>query len=73
MKRILDVYDMMLVAKYFNSNIDYINVMKVNKKYEELSEYHYSDPMYDCPLFNTIKTQYVYSENEEEVEESMEE
>ena len=38
---------MIVVGKYFNSNKQYVNVMKVNKKYQELVEKYEVYPLID--------------------------
>ena len=50
----------MIIAKYFQSNKDYTNVMKVTKKYRELVEGYYLNPISDFELFNNMETQYLY-------------
>ena len=47
---------MMIIGKYFKSNNDYINVMKVNKKYHDLVEMYHFNPTSDCKLFKNMKT-----------------
>ena len=55
---------MMIVGKYFRSNRDYINAMKVCKKYKHLVLMYRYNPISDCRLFKKIETQhfYVYSD-----------
>ena len=38
---------MMIVGKYFESNNDYINVMKVCKRYEQLTQMYHFNPIED--------------------------
>ena len=49
---------MMIVGKYFKSNKDYINVMKVNKKYEQLVLMYKFNPISDTSLFKNVQTQH---------------
>ena len=43
----LNMDQMIVVGKYFNSNKQYVNVMKVNKKYQELVEKYEVYPLID--------------------------
>ena len=38
---------MMIVGKYFETNNDYINVMKVCKRYEQLTQMYHFNPIED--------------------------
>ena len=51
---------MMIIGKYFKSNNDYINVMKVNKKYHDLIEMYHFHSINNSSLFTKIKTQHFY-------------
>ena len=51
---------MMIIGKYFKSNKDYIHVMKVNKKYEQLVLMYKFNPISDISLFQNIQTQHFY-------------
>ena len=53
---------MMIIGKYFESNKDYVNVMKVNKKYEQLVLMYHFNPISDISLFQNIQTQHFYDE-----------
>ena len=48
----------MIVGKYFKSNNDFINVMKVCKRYEELVLMYKFNPTADISLFENIQTQH---------------
>ena len=54
----------MIVGKYFKENRDFINVMKVNKKYLELVSMYYFNPISDISLFENIETQHFYNEED---------
>ena len=54
----------LIVGKYFESNKDYINVMKVTKKYHDLVEMYHFNPIEDCSLFNKMETQHLYNKEE---------
>lgn len=51
---------MMIIGKYFEKPIDYINVMKVNKKFEHLTLMYKFNPIGDTSLFPNIQTQNFY-------------
>jgi hypothetical protein len=51
---------LMIIGKYFNTNEDFINVMKVNKKYQELVLMYKFNPISDISLFKNIQTQHFY-------------
>lgn len=51
----------MIIGKYLNSNKDFINIMKVNKKYQELVEMYKFNPISDTNLFPNIETQHFYN------------
>ena len=51
---------MMIIGKYFQSNNDFINIMKVSKKYRDLSQKYHYNPIGDPSLFNKIKIQHFY-------------
>ena len=50
----------MIVGKYFKSSNDFINVMKVCKKYEELVLMYKFNPISNISLFENIQTQHFY-------------
>ena len=56
----------MIVGKYFQSSKDFVNVMKVCKRYEELALMYKFNPISDISLFENIQTQHFY--NPEDVE-----
>jgi hypothetical protein len=57
----LSIDYMMIVGKYFESNEDFINLMKVCKKYQELVDMYHFNPIQDARLFtNHIQTQHFY-------------
>ena len=39
---------MMIVGKYFKTNKDFINVMKLTKKYHDLTQMYHFNPISDC-------------------------
>jgi hypothetical protein len=51
---------MMIIGKYLSSNKDYINIMKVNKKYEQLVLMYKFNPIGDVTLLENIQTQHFY-------------
>ena len=54
----------MIVGKYFKSSNDFINVMKVCKKYEELVLMYKFNPISDISLFENIQTQHFYNKED---------
>ena len=51
---------MKTIGRYFNSNEDYINVMKVNKKYKNLTRMYEFNPISDTTMFKHMKIQHFY-------------
>ena len=62
----LTVDFIMIVGKYFKSSNDFINVMKVCKRYEELVLMYKFNPISDISLFENIQTQHFYIKNDVE-------
>ena len=56
----ITISEMTEVGKYFESNNDYINAMKVNKKYKSLTSKYFLNPISDCSLFVNMKCQHFY-------------
>ena len=56
----LSIDFVMIIGKYFNSPNDFINIMKVNKKYKELVLMYRFNPISDDRLFEKIETQHFY-------------
>ena len=54
----------MIIGKYFKSNKDYINIMKVCKKYKELVLMYKFNPISDISLFENIQTQHFYNKQD---------
>ena len=52
---------MMIIGKYFKSNNDYINVMRICKRYHQLAQMYHFNPIEDCSIFENMETQYLYS------------
>ena len=52
---------MLIIGKYFTSSLDYINVMKVSKRYHDLTEMYHYNPISDISLFPRMETQHFYS------------
>ena len=51
---------MLIIGKYFETNNDYINVMKLSKKYHDLAKMYHYNPIGDPSLFKKMETQYFY-------------
>ena len=61
---------MLIIGKYFNSSKDYVNTMKVCKRYNQLVQMYHFNPISDCSLFEKIETQHFY--HKEDVEKKRE-
>jgi len=55
---------MKIVGKYFENNMDYVNVMKVSKEYRYLDEEYTFNPIGDISLFREIKFQHFYEKED---------
>ena len=60
----LSVDYIMIVGKYFKTSQDFINIMKVNKKYNQLVEMYKYNPISDCSIFPNIETQHFYKKTD---------
>ena len=60
---------MMIIGKYFKTNKNYINVMKVSRKYHDLTQMYHFNPISDCSIFSNIETQHLYKEQDRMEEE----
>ena len=56
----LGIDHLLIIGKYFNNRNDYINVIKLCKKYNELIECYYYNPISDYELFENMQTQRIY-------------
>lgn len=54
----------MIIGKYYENNKDFINVMKLTKKYQELVSMYKFNPISDIRLFENIQTQHFYNEDD---------
>ena len=55
---------MMIIGKYFESNKDYVNVMKTSKRYHDLTQMYHFNPIQDPSLFINIETQHLYDKED---------
>lgn len=60
----LTVDFIMIIGKYFESNKDFINIMKVCKKYKELVSMYFFNPISDTTLFENLQTQHFYKKQD---------
>ena len=60
----IDIYSMMIIGKYFDNNNDFINIMKLCKKYQQLTSMYHYNPISECELFGNIETQFFYKEQD---------
>lgn len=51
---------MMIVGKYFRTCADYVNLMRVSKRYSKITKMYKFNPISDCTLFPNIQTQHFY-------------
>lgn len=56
----LSVDYIMIIGKYFKSNNDFINLIKVNSKFKNLNKMYFFNPISDCSMFKNIQTQHFY-------------
>ena len=56
---------MLIIGRYFQSNNDFINSMKVCKRYNELVRMYHFNPISEWELFENIETQYLYKPEDE--------
>ena len=61
--------DMMIIGKYFKTSEDFVNVMKITKKYDQLVLLYHFNPISECELFENMETQYLYDKNDIKKEE----
>ena len=54
----------MIVGKYYESNKDFINTMKINKMYQDLVSMYHFNPISDTILFEKIETQHFYNDDD---------
>ena len=57
----LTVDFIMIIGKYFRCAKDFINVMKVSKKYMDLVSMYKFNPISDVTLFENVQTQHFYN------------
>lgn len=55
---------MMIIGKYFENSKDFVNIMKVNKQYQELASMYHFNPISDTDLFENLETQHFYNESD---------
>lgn len=50
----------MIIGKYFESNRDFVNLMKVSKRFKDIVSMYKFNPISDCSLFENVQTQHFY-------------
>jgi len=60
----LSIDYLMIVGKYFKTNRDFINLMKVNKQYKDLALMYHFNPIGDTSLFENMETQHFYNKDD---------
>lgn len=56
----LEIHYLMIVGRFFQNPIDFINLIKVNSKFNYLLELYKFNPISDVSLFEKMETQYFY-------------
>ena len=65
----ITIDSMMIIGKYFETSVDYINVMKMCKRYQQLTQMYHFNPISDTSIFSNIETQYLYKEDDKKKQE----
>ena len=60
----MDINSMMIVGKYLEDPSDYINLVKLNKKFRELIEMYLYNPISEWQMFENIQTQHFYKNSD---------
>ena len=70
-KKKVDNYSILIVAKYLQTEQDYINLICICKNYKKtLKKFRYNPiPVYSTKLFPYMQTQYLYSKTDKRIEE----
>ena len=50
----------LIIGKYFETNKNYVNVMRVAKKYHDLVSMYHFNPISEYKLFGNMETQHLY-------------
>ena len=61
----ITIDSMMIIGKFFKSNEDYVNVMKVCKIYQQFTQLYHFNPISEFELFENMETQYFYKKEDE--------
>ena len=59
---------MLIIGKYFETGSDYVNVMRMCKKYHDLVRMYHYNPISDCALFWKMETQYLYGPGDKKIQ-----
>ena len=63
-KNKLNMKTMVVIGKFFRSTYDFINIMKVNKKYQSFVDMYSYNPIRDCSLFKNMYIQHIYCKSD---------
>lgn len=55
---------LMIIGKYYKSNNDFINSMKLSKRYQDLTSMYHFNPISDTTLFENLQTQHFYEDQD---------
>ena len=67
----ITIFEMMIIGKYLESNIDFINLMKSCKKYQSLTSRYHFNPIDEISLFPKMQTQHFYKNSEQKKKKGM--
>ena len=67
-KHFITIDDMLIIGKYFESSVDYVNVMRVCRKYHDLVKFYHFNPISDTTLFERMESQHLYSCSDKRIE-----
>lgn len=60
----MDIHSVFIVSKYLMSESDYVNLIKVSRKYKDLLMFFRYNPISDTTLFPMIQTQHFYKRDD---------
>ena len=60
----LNLDDMVIVSKYFETKSDFLNIVRLNKKYKGMLECYKYNPISDYRIFKNMRTQHIYKEED---------
>ena len=64
----IDAHYMVIVGRYFETNNDFINLVKTSKRYKSLLEIYRFNPIRDRSLFPNVQTLHIYEKGDFDIE-----